>query len=213
MHRSPNNAQNTQHKLGVAFLIPRTQQTCTWLHVVSLMLVLVHRLLSWSIHYNMHTFPDSNFIKRTFLNKFPPTWNHACYCWQNKTILSQNLWWPSGGKCFCSFYRHNCHDESCKPVILIPYISLYYVPVNSNCTSPIIHRACLSTLCITVNFNFSWVLQCMVLREIKRRCFFKILGDKQRKLMWETAVSPFCANRQAYSRTRKKEKACLHLLT
>ena len=97
---------------------------------------------------------------------------HACYCWQNKTILSQNLWWPSGGKCFCSFYRHNCHDESCKPVILIPYISLYYVPVNSNCTSPIIHRACLSTLCITVNFNFSWVLQCMVLREIKRECFF-----------------------------------------
>ena len=185
------------------------------------MLVLVHRLLWWSIHYNMHTFPDSNFIKRTFLNKFPPMWNHAClltnkytnacYCWQNKTILSQNLWWPSGGKCFCSFYRHNCHDESCKPVILIPYISLYYVPVNSNCTSPIIRRACLSTLCITVNFNFSWVLQCMVLREIKRECFFKILGDKQ-VVLWEMCkrwFHPFCANSWAFSRKRKKEKACL----
>ena len=71
------------------------------------------------------------------------------------------------------------------------------------------HLVCPPILCITIVFNFSWVIQCMVLREIKRRCFFKILGDKQRKLMWETAVSPFCANRQAYSGTRKKEKALL----
>ena len=135
---------------------------------------------------------------------------HACYCWQNKTILSQNLWWPSGGKCFCSFYRHNCHDESCKPVILIPYISLYYVPVNSNCTSPIIHRACLSTLCITVNFNFSWVLQCMVLREIKRQCFFKILGDKQGKCGKRRFHPSVQTARHIQGQERKKRHAYIY---
>ena len=101
-------------------------------HVVSPMLVRVHRLLWWSIHYNVHTFPDSNFIKSTFLDKFLPTWNHACLLTNKYTMhvivdktrqfLSQNLWWPSGGKinAFVFFYQHNCHDVGCKPVILIP---------------------------------------------------------------------------------------------
>ena len=55
-------------------------------HVVSQMLVLVHRLLWRSIHYNMHTYSDSNFIKRTFLDKFPPTWNHACLLTNKYTV-------------------------------------------------------------------------------------------------------------------------------
>ena len=55
-------------------------------HVVSLMLVLVH---------------DSNFIKRTFVDKFLPTWNHACLLTNKYTMhvivdktrqfLSQNV--------------------------------------------------------------------------------------------------------------------------
>ena len=46
----------------------------------------------------------------------------------------------------------------------------------------------------------------------QKTVLFQNLGGQTRE-MWETAVSPFCANREAYSRTRKKEKACLHVLT
>ena len=59
----------------------------------------------------MHKFPDSNCIKRTFLDKFPPMW--FATTWQGGHVGGQN------SRIFFSKNLHDCCDVSCKPVIWI----------------------------------------------------------------------------------------------
>ena len=79
------------------------------------------------------------------------------------------------------------------------------------CTSPIIHLVCLQKLWITVFLNFSWVLQ-WSWEKSKDNAHAKSLGAN--KVYYRRCTnSGFTPSVQtpswAYSRTRKKEKACL----